>query len=153
MKHVFLAFIALSLSSCGDLVGKVPLDPTIAIKQDTVPCIDSYWTDCTKLVGEDYNIGYSPSLEDYGLLYTRNGIQFVFILNHDGTVKTLQIGIGDFVDLGTETGLIVVTNTTSPITISKEEMERKNYVLQNREILVRIFNLEFEDKEDNSENF
>lgn len=140
MNYVSLAFIASWLCSCSDLAGNVPLSPEVAIERLTVPCIDSYWNMCAKEIGEDYKIGYSPSLQDYGLIYVRDDIQFEMILNHDGTVKTLEIGIGDFIDLEN-----VEVPVVSQATILSDQ-RRIIYVLQNRELLVWIFHREFENQ-------
>lgn len=106
--------------ACSKLAGDINLDPTFYIKQQTLPCVNSQWQDCTKIVGKDYNIGYSPKLDAYGLIYVRGAIVFEMLLDHEGKVKTVLFGPQDFVNLTERDGVTVPMVNHS---LSKEEKE------------------------------
>lgn len=97
--HCLLLAVSLLLASCAKLFGDIPLTPEVRVQELTVPCLRSFWVDCMADIGYDYEIVYSKSYQDYGIQYVRYGVVFELVLNHDGTVKTLEFGANDFVVL------------------------------------------------------
>lgn len=123
MRFITGILIASGLAiACSKLAGDINLDPTFYIKQQTLPCVNSLWQDCAKIVGKDYNIGYSPKLEAYSLMYVRGAVVFELLLDHEGKVKQVIFGPQDFVNLTERDGVTAPVIDNSAFSQQEKEL-------------------------------